>query len=100
MAKDNKELIIREYALKNNQGPDGKRWGITTDANGWGLFCLGQLIAERDGTEKVDTNKVPTELHGFFTSQHKAQAALEVYLRKFWDMSDEASKRGLEKSVV
>lgn len=93
MAKTTQEVLNRDYAMRQNMGPDGKRWGVTKDAYGWGLFQLGKIVEERDGTEKVTVAGVPEELTGYFTSEHRAQKTLETYLRNFWDKSDDAAAR-------
>ena len=90
------QVLTRDYALKEGMGPDGKKWGVTKDANGWGLYVLGRVIEDRkddQGMPLVDPSDKPAELVGFFTSAHRAEDALSAYLRTFWDMNDRTVQR-------
>lgn len=97
------QMLTRDLAMRDGIGPDGKKWGICKDPNGWGLYTIGRVLDDErdaDNQPKVDPAKAPEELKGYYTSQHRAQGVIETYLSKFWDMSDKAAGHSKLAEVI
>jgi hypothetical protein len=102
-SKTVEQMLTRDLAMRDGIGPDGKKWGICKDSNGWGLYQIGRVLEDEkdpEGRPLVNPKNVPEDLAGHFTSEHRAQSVIEAYLTKYWDMSDRKTLESLGPSKV
>lgn len=84
------EVLTREAAIRSLTTPTGRKYKIVHwDENG-ALFT----ILSDDSVP----GPLPKELdQQLFTSKFKAEEFLKGFLTKFWDISDEVSKKSKQK---
>jgi hypothetical protein len=78
------EVLTRKKGLREGIMPTGRKLGVVPDRQ-MALHWV-QYVDGKGGT-------LPYELQGSFTGRMKAQQALDEFLVKFWDISENASRK-------
>jgi hypothetical protein len=78
------EVLKREDCINKGIIPTGRKFGVFVDGSSsfyWVRFADGK------------GGQVPNELSGAFTGKVRADDALREYVKRFWDISENASKK-------
>lgn len=80
------DTLTRETGLERLIAPNGRQFEISRSRVNPALVGIAAIGDKGGGV-------FPDELKGLFTKESYAREHLLKYLNKFWDISDEASKK-------
>lgn len=89
----NDTLLTRETGLAERVDPMGKRWDIELTDGGTSLY---RAVLVNDEGENVLPRSYPAtapELSGLWTNRKRGLQAIDSYLVRAWDMSDNTARR-------
>lgn len=88
-------ILDRNEAIKANQDPFGKVWGVrlfSKELSFW-VICYKNAAGEL----VLPTTYPRFDMEGKWTRVQQAKDAISVYLAEAWDMADEASQKNDRK---
>ena len=87
--------VERDLAIANRTDPFGKRWEIKA-VEGGNLY----KIVEFKNEEFVDPRSYPKDsgLEGMFTKTVLAEQAIDLYLMRAWDFSEDKERKAPGKA--
>jgi hypothetical protein len=84
------EVLTREVGIRNNVLPTGRKLGVVPDRQ-HGLFWIRWIDGKQGG--------IPDEIASAWTSPARAQEAIQNYVTRFWNISDNSTKKKQPSAV-